>query len=393
MQEIDVIRYTRTFLRKHGLQGRNVLNLYTDAHPSLLIDASLRPFQRFTLAFDNFSFHPDMVGRLNDGETTFAIEAKGTTDLIKGIAQAEIYRNGFHLALFASTGRPSRDLVNLARQRDIGVLAIYSDRVEIIDLPPTHLPQLRHAESVRKQFVTTDTLSRQFYFNLPTHYLCFAPILRDWCGNNNSEKVDLNGLEQFTRSVYTVLPQGTSSFRSALSGAEKLGIVRIQGNMISRTFLGQAVAQLLPDALILEAIHRQIAQKATNQTLASVSPTSAAVLRCLLYNDPVAKFMIDVLSDVGRNNPVSMHNLVLFSAERDKAITPLIFFNPEMIAEITDDHGQLAWYRIQPHHFRSTTFMQYKSILKHAGIIKPHRLGGISAKSYNPDNDIWELMI
>ncbi len=88
-----------------------------------------------------------------------------------------------------------------------------------------------------------------------------------------------------------------------------------------------------------------------------------------------------------------MHNLVLFSAERDKAITPLIFFNPEMIAEITDDHGQLAWYRIQPHHFRSTTFMQYKSILKHAGIIKPHRLGGISAKSYNPDNDIWELMI
>lgn len=392
MQEIDVIRYVRAFLRKHGLQGRNVLNLYTDAHPGLLIDASLRPFQRFTLAFDNFSVHPDLVGRLNDGETTFAIEAKGTTDLIKGIAQAEIYRNGFHLALFASAGMPSRDLVNLARQRDIGVLAVYDDRINVIDLPPAHLPQLRHAESVRKQFVTTDTLNRQFYFNLPTHYLCFAPILRDWRDTYDSDKADLAGLEQFIRSVYMVLPQGKSSFRSALSRAEKLGIVRIQGNMVSLTFIGHAVADLLPNAKTLEAIHRQIAQKATNQTLASMSPSSAAVLRCLLYTDPVAKFIIDVLLDIGTSEPVSMHSLVLLSAERDKTITPLIFFNPEVIAKITDDQGQLIWHQIQRYHFRSTTFMQYKSILKHAGIIKPHRLGGSTARNYNPDEDIWELV-
>jgi hypothetical protein len=31
-----------------------VLNLSTDAHSSLLTDLSLRPFQRFTLAFDTF---------------------------------------------------------------------------------------------------------------------------------------------------------------------------------------------------------------------------------------------------------------------------------------------------------------------------------------------------
>jgi hypothetical protein len=170
VQEIEVIRSARTFLHQHGLQGKKVLNLYTDAHPSLLTEREIRPFQRFTLAFDTFSMHPDLVGRLNDGETTFAIEAKGTSDLLKGIAQAEVYRNGFHLAIFASAGQPSRDLVNLARQRDIGVLAVYPERVEVVDLPPLHLPQLRHARSIQKQFVTSDTLNRQFYFNLPTHY-------------------------------------------------------------------------------------------------------------------------------------------------------------------------------------------------------------------------------
>jgi hypothetical protein len=36
--------------------------------------------------------------------------------------------------------------------------------------------------------------------------------------------------------------------------------------------------------------------------------------------------------------------------------------------------------------------MQYKSILKHAGFIKPHRLGGASVKDYDPDADLWELM-
>ncbi len=46
---------------------------------------------------------------------------------------------------------------------------------------------------------------------------------------------------------------------------------------------------------------------------------------------------------------------------------------------------------MEAQHFRSTTFMQYKSVLKHAGIIEPHTLGGSSSKAYDPDRDIWEL--
>lgn len=389
MQEIDVIRCTRAHLRRHGLHGREVLDLYTDAHPTLLGDAALRPFQRFTLAFDSFVVHPDLVGRLNDGETTFAIEAKGSRDLIAGIAQAQIYRNGFHLVLFASAGTPSRDLVTLARQHDVGVLAVFPERADVIDLPPAHLPQLRHAERIRKQFVTSDTLSRQFVFNLPTHYLCFAPVLRAWRAHSGSAVADRVALETFTRQCYPELPAGPTSFRAALSGAEKLGIVRIQGKDVQPTFVGSAVADLLPDAMTLAAIHRQI--KAGGQTLTGVAPAAGAVLRCLLYGDPIAQFVIDVLRDIGVGEPVSLRALVLHSAERDKTLAPAIFFAPEAASAVTDDQGRLAWHRIQPQHFRSTMFNQYKSILKHAGVLAPHRLGAPSTKHYDPDADIWEL--
>src|SRR5262249_42799142 len=77
-----------------------------------------------TLTFEGFSAHPDLAGRLDDGETTFGVEAKGEDDLLRGIAQADLYRAGFHMALFASAGVPSADLVDIARRRGVGVLAV-----------------------------------------------------------------------------------------------------------------------------------------------------------------------------------------------------------------------------------------------------------------------------
>jgi hypothetical protein len=53
----------------------------------------------------------------------------------------------------------------------------------------------------------------------------------------------------------------------------------------------------------------------------------------------------------------------------------------------------VLWHKVELRHFRSTTFLQYKSVLKHAGIVAPHALGGVSAHSYDPDRDIWELAL
>lgn len=44
MQEIEVIRRVRQHLQQHGLLNQPLLDLYTDAHPTLLADPTLLPF-------------------------------------------------------------------------------------------------------------------------------------------------------------------------------------------------------------------------------------------------------------------------------------------------------------------------------------------------------------
>jgi hypothetical protein len=100
MKEVEVIRKTHQFLKSQGLAQKQVVRIYTDAHHTLLPYKELQPFQRFTLDLGDFVLYPDLVGQLNDGESIFAVEAKGDNDLLKGLAQAEMYQAGFHYSVF-----------------------------------------------------------------------------------------------------------------------------------------------------------------------------------------------------------------------------------------------------------------------------------------------------
>lgn len=305
MQEIEVIRATRRFLKKHGLLGVSVLEpLFTDAHPSLLGATDLRPFQRFTLAFDGFAVHPDLVGRLADGESLVAIEAKGTSDFLRGIAQAELYRRGFHVVLLACAGRPPQELLILARQRSVGVLAVFPDQVEVLYLPPAHLPQLRHAERIRRQFAVNVALISPFYFNLPTHYLAMVPVLWAWEQERSDFWASLRDLAPMARACYPVLPQTDASLRGALRGAAKLGLVELQADRARLTFTGRTVTALLPTASNLAQIHTQLVTGSRRETLAMLHPQAGAVLRLLITTDPIAQLLIDTLQVAG--SPLSM---------------------------------------------------------------------------------------
>jgi hypothetical protein len=392
VQEIDVIRATRRFLQQRGLMGSSVLDLFTDAHPTLLGAADLRPFQRFTLAFDGFAVHPDLVCRLADGESLVAVEAKGGGDLLRGIAQAELYRRGFHLALLASAGRPPAELLALARQRAVGVLAVYPDWAELLDLPPAHMPQLRHAERIRRQLALNVALVSPFYFNLPTHYLAMAPVLAAWSQAHDGAWAPLRELAPFARAHYPALPRTDASLRGALHGAAKLGLVQMEADRARLSFTGRTIVVLLPSAPELATLHAAVVGGGRGASLAAQHPQAGAVLRLLLMADPVARLLTETL-EAAAASPLSMRALVLLSAERDRALTPAVFFQPDAVSTITGDDGQILWHKVETRHFRSTTFLQYKSVLKHAGIVAPHALGGASARSYDPDRDIWELAL
>jgi hypothetical protein len=209
--------------------------------------------------------------------------------------------------------------------------------VDVLELPPPHLPLLHHARSIQQQLSATATLSRQFTFNLPTHYLCFVPVLVALHQQSGSDRADLAALEPFARECYPVLPSGRTSFRAALSGAEKLGLVPTRGQQTQLSYLGWSVAPLLPDAPALAAIHQRIALRGSGPTLARENPAAGAVLRMLLHTDLVARFLIETLTAIGVGQAVSLRSLVIAAAERDRALALAIFFQPEAAALITDN--------------------------------------------------------
>ncbi len=231
MRELDVLRHTHAFLRDQGLAGHRVLDLYTDAHSSLVREPSVRPFQRFTFALEGFTVHPDLVGRLDDGETTFAVEAKGTDDMLRGLAQASTYSFGFHLTLLAAAAPIAPCLVTLARQYNVGIVALQPNTLDVLTLPAPHLPLRQDARAIQQQFATTEALASTFVFNLPTHYLSLAVAIQDASRLSRSE------LEAHARAQYPVLPQGPTSFGDTLRGAQKLGLVAVRGDVVERTLM------------------------------------------------------------------------------------------------------------------------------------------------------------
>src|SRR5690349_3908462 len=102
MNEAEIIIKVHRYLESASINGLLIKRLFTDAHGTLLRFQELAPFQRFTLAMGDFVVHPDLVGQFNDGGTIFAVEGKGSTDLLKGLIQAELYQYGFHLSFLAA---------------------------------------------------------------------------------------------------------------------------------------------------------------------------------------------------------------------------------------------------------------------------------------------------
>jgi hypothetical protein len=118
MIEAEVVQKIHLFLKSHSLADQSVLRLYTDAHTTLLPHKTLSPFQRFTLDLGDFVMHPDLVGQFTDGETIYAIEAKGSDHLIKGLAQAEMYQAGFHFTYLAAEATSlGTSLIDFAKRK------------------------------------------------------------------------------------------------------------------------------------------------------------------------------------------------------------------------------------------------------------------------------------
>lgn len=169
MEELQVVSRTRTYLKRSKICGRGLSQLYTDAHPSLLLEPKLEPFQRFRLELDDVVVHPDLVGQLDDGETLIAVEVKGEKDVLKGIAQAAVYQYGFHGTFMAADASAlGTTWVRHARSKGVGIISV-DDDVRLIHAPVLRTPWLAPHRFIARQMESAVHISthRTFTYNLP----------------------------------------------------------------------------------------------------------------------------------------------------------------------------------------------------------------------------------
>lgn len=379
MTEPEVVERVHSFLQSGVLpSGESVPNLFTDAHHTLLEHGGLDPYQRITLEVGGAARHPDLAGQLDDGESLLAVEAKGTGGLLKGIAQAETYQDGFHYSLLAApAGRISEPTVDRVKQKNIGILAV-SGEVEPLFWPRARQPWRDQYRSVRRQLDTGVRANEwsTFTYNLPTHYLAWTIALEPGTLYNTSQ---LPGLIE----PYDAMPR---DWKAALRGAETLGLVRISGDSVRLTPTGAAAGDILGISL---QEWNDVHPRAIRSTLADAVPRAGAALRILLLGEPMVRLVVRGLKK--RDGEASMPRLARACDALDHDRTPTLFFHPRRIEEITGDQGHIQWDEIEAHHYRSTTFYQMKSILKHAGILEDTGLGGASVKNYDPAGDVWRL--
>ena len=378
MKEAEVVKRVHRFLKRSTLQDRQVARLYTDAHHTLLPNKELRPFQRFTLDLGDYAVHPDLVGQLNDGETLLAVEAKGNGDITRGLAQAQQYQEGFHLSLLASNASAIGSSVErFARRESIGLLAVTGE-VQVIYWPRPRQPWRDPARSIRRQMEAVGQVSgpNTFQYNLPTHYFAWTVALSPGAWYERDELSDQ--VEAYP------MPK---DWLGALRGARKLGLVDEGGGSVRLTTTGKAVKDILDTSLeAWAAVH----QKSKRTPLVDHEPRAAAVLRLLVMQDPMARLLEAGLKQTSGQR-ASFDELARTCDQLDHARAPVLFFVPERIERITDKRGHIQWGQVEGHHFRSRTFYQHKSILKHAGVIADTGLGSATAKDYDPKEDIWAL--
>lgn len=384
MNEPEVILATHGYIKARGLAEATASGLYTDAHSSLLGIPQLRPFQRFSVELEDSAIHPDLVGRLTDG-SYFAVEAKGSTDLLNGVAQAERYARAFHRVFLAADARACGESVLAeARRKDVGVLAVHSDVVGGPVVRIAHAPSPRQPfwipfESIRGQFGGVDWAHhRTVHYNLPTHAMA-------WC-----IALDVVGGVQFSEVHRCVIGYPMpESWRSSLDDATRLGLVGRARDLVALTPTGRAMRVLIPHDLDdWGRVHTEA--RRPGSTLAMVSPPASAALRLLLLHDPMVRHvMAGIAALPGRSG--TFPEVAASCDSIDRARTPPVFLMPEAAARVSDRRGRIQWHLVQASDWRTSTYMQWKSYLKHAGILLNTGLGGTTSRTYRPERDVWAL--
>jgi hypothetical protein len=89
------------------------------------------------------------------------------------------------------------------------------------------------------------------------------------------------------------------------------------------------------------------------------------MLRVLLLQNPLVRLIVHGL-ETFTNRTANFAELASACDKLDHSRAPIFFLKPVSAAKLADDRGRIRWEASVGEDYRSTTFLQYKSILKHS---------------------------
>ncbi|WP_144797318.1 hypothetical protein [Halorubrum depositum] len=331
--------------------------------------------------------YPDVLG-FTDADRVFAIEVKGSTNLLRGIGQAMTYQQGAHVSYLAGDGEAVAPHANLLRSKGVGVIGVDGDGATSWSDPPSaesaeEVADVEGQLSIRLRGnafggdVTTLSLAQPLNYLAPVVALDrYGPLARD-------ELVDVIADEY-----------GFGAGDETVASARTLGLLAL-GSPHALTSQGELAATVLRGYGVEDLDDLRLTKRdVTGKTVAEVHPPLAVLLRNSFSRHPEFGLLLDALRKEGPR--VQFLDLV----ERLVREYPNVFLSAfcttrgaARARELIERGKTARLYRdpsVWRDVIRNNVLFNFVQQLKHVGVLAPETRSHSGAiDEYDPDEKPW----
>lgn len=334
---------------------------------------------------DRFLIDADTTaGNTSDGSPLIAVEAKGyaqgDVDAKQGVTQAhDRLADANVVYLSAPADAITRDVRALARDLNVGVLAVSGNNIKVLEAPRVVGAKTPDAaRAIQFQATAQGVANQSFGLNHPKNYLAYPLAVSH---PDPTEAV-------MERHV-------VGAVDAAQQGAEFLGLVRSTPQGVALTNLGEEIVRYateLEDG-IDAAVQRFENWQRSRDRFVDIAEEWGTLARWVVFEYPATELLVEELQrlhDHGNSAP-TLREFVLALYERHPAFAVEVFIRGTDDArervfqsEATVDRAALADGDV----YASPTVFQLKAMLYHAGILTER---GAEPNRLDPTEDVWRL--
>jgi len=331
--------------------------------------------------------YPDVLG-FTDADRVFAIEVKGSANLLRGIGQAMTYQQGAHVSYLAGDGEAVETHANLLRSKGVGVIGVDDDGTTSWDDPPSAesteaVADIEGQLSVRLRGnafggdITTLSLAQPLNYLAPVVALDrYGPLARDELVGVIADEYGFGAGDETVASARTLGLLARGSPHDLTS----------QGELAATVLRGYGIEELDDLRLTKTDVGRS--------TVAEVHPPLAVLLRNSFSRHPEFGLLLDALRKEGPR----IHFLDL--VERLVREYPNVFLSAFCTtrgatrARELIERGKTARLYRDPSVWRdvvrNNVLFNFVQQLKHVGVLAPEtRSHSGTMSEYDPDEKPW----